>query len=223
MLPQRRRQGNTGAVALACARTVAWETDHDRALRLDAVVIGGAALNLLGVVSRPTKDCDILYPQLPAAIAEAARAFAAELRRRGQVLADDWLNNGPASLADQLPSRWQRRLRDSVHGPSNRPPVTGAPGSPQGEGLRTERSGNRPQRLPGARAHDGGAGRDSSLARATGYQSRLARTRQGHGGRPGKGGSAVAFLGRVFKRWTRPPSFFRSTRFSSFRYAIERS
>jgi hypothetical protein len=63
------------------------------------------------VVSRPTKDCDILYPQLPAAIAEAARAFAAELRRRGQVLADDWLNNGPASLADQLPSGWQRRLQ----------------------------------------------------------------------------------------------------------------
>ena len=83
----------------------------DRALHLDAVVIGGAALNLLGVVSRPTKDCDILYPQLPAAISEAARAFAAELRGRGQVLADDWLNNGPASLADQLPSRWQRRLQ----------------------------------------------------------------------------------------------------------------
>ena len=88
----------------------------DRALRLDAVVIGGAALNLLGVVSRPTKDCDILYPQLPAAIAEAARAFAAELRGRGQVLADDWLNNGPASLADQLPSRWQRRLQTVFNG-----------------------------------------------------------------------------------------------------------
>jgi hypothetical protein len=32
----------------------------DRGLRLDAVVIGGAALNLLGVISRATKDCDIL-------------------------------------------------------------------------------------------------------------------------------------------------------------------
>jgi len=83
----------------------------DRALHLDAVVVRGAALNLLGVVSRPTKDCDILHPQLPPAIAEAARAFAAELRGRGQVLADDWLNNGPASLADQLPPRWQRRLQ----------------------------------------------------------------------------------------------------------------
>jgi hypothetical protein len=66
-----------------------------RALRLDIVVIGGAALNLLGVVSRLTKDCDIVYPQLPA---------------------DDWRNNGPATLAVQLPFRWQRRLQTMFTG-----------------------------------------------------------------------------------------------------------
>jgi hypothetical protein len=82
-----------------------------RGLRLEAVVVGGAALNLLGVVSRPTRDCDILFPPLPAAIAEAARAFAAEVRRSGGTLADDWLNNGPASIADQLPAGWQERLQ----------------------------------------------------------------------------------------------------------------
>ncbi len=82
-----------------------------RNLRLEAVVIGGAALNLLGVVSRPTRDCDILLPPLPAAIVEAARAFAAEVRRSGETLADDWLNNGPASVADQLPAGWQERLQ----------------------------------------------------------------------------------------------------------------
>ncbi len=81
-----------------------------RSLRLEGVVIGGAALNLLGVVSRPTKDCDILLPPLPAAIVEAARAFAAEVRRSGGTLADDWLNNGPASVADQLPAGWQERV-----------------------------------------------------------------------------------------------------------------
>jgi hypothetical protein len=32
----------------------------DLGLRFDAVVIGGAALSLLRVVSRPTKDVDIL-------------------------------------------------------------------------------------------------------------------------------------------------------------------
>ena len=37
----------------------------EKRLQFDAVVIGGAALNLLGVVSRLTKDCDILHPRLP--------------------------------------------------------------------------------------------------------------------------------------------------------------
>ena len=45
-----------------------------KGLRLDAVVIGGTALNLLGIVSRYTKDCDILYPQISKEVAEAAAA-----------------------------------------------------------------------------------------------------------------------------------------------------
>lgn len=73
-----------------------------RGLRFEAVAIGGAALNLLGAVSRPTKDCDILSPEIPEEIGEASRAFAVEIRTQGEVFRDDWLNNGPASLADQL-------------------------------------------------------------------------------------------------------------------------
>ena len=80
-----------------------------RGLHLEAVVIGGAALALLGVVSRPTRDCDVLHPGLPASIVEAAAAFAAELRAGGEVLADDWLNGGPSSLADVLPGGWMER------------------------------------------------------------------------------------------------------------------
>ena len=87
-----------------------------RGLRLEAVVVGGAALNLLGVVARPTKDCDILHPALPTAIAEAARAFAAEVRAHGEVLADDWLNNGPATLVAQLPPGWLDRLQPAFAG-----------------------------------------------------------------------------------------------------------
>lgn len=83
----------------------------DRGLRLEAVVIGGTALNLLGVISRPTKDCDILHPALPLEIQEAARAFAATIRSRGDTLEDGWLNNGPASLVRHLPPRWQERLQ----------------------------------------------------------------------------------------------------------------
>lgn len=87
-----------------------------RALRLDAVVIGGTALNLLGVVSRPTKDCDVLHPTLPPAVAEAAREFAAAQRAAGAVLNDDWLNNGPESLISQLPPDWQERLQSVFTG-----------------------------------------------------------------------------------------------------------
>ena len=87
-----------------------------RALRLEAVVIGGAALNLLGVVARPTRDCDILVPALAPAITEAARAFAAEMRTAGDTLQDDWLNNGPASLARELPDGWRDRLQPLFSG-----------------------------------------------------------------------------------------------------------
>jgi hypothetical protein len=84
--------------------------DHylaNRNLRLEAIVIGGAALNLLGVISRVTKDCDVLDPPLSAPIVEAARSFAAEARKRGADLQDDWLNNGPASLVTVLPPDWR--------------------------------------------------------------------------------------------------------------------
>jgi hypothetical protein len=78
--------------------------------RLEAVVIGGAALNLLGVVHHTTKDCDVLHPALSQAVVEAAKEFAALRRADGDVVADDWFNNGPQSLAPLLPTGWQERL-----------------------------------------------------------------------------------------------------------------
>jgi len=82
----------------------------ERGLRFEAVVIGGTALNLLGVVSRTTRDCDVLHPEIPADIVRAARDFAAQRRSSGDTLQDDWLNNGPASLSKVLPLGWQERL-----------------------------------------------------------------------------------------------------------------
>lgn len=82
----------------------------ERSLSLDAVVIGGAALALLGIVSRTTDDCDVLHPTISADIAAAARAFAAARTNAGEVLADGWFNNGPASLARVLPAGWEDRL-----------------------------------------------------------------------------------------------------------------
>jgi hypothetical protein len=53
-----------------------------RGLRLDAVVIGGTALNL----SRTTRDCDVLVPELSKEIKEASRTFATEMRKLGDHL-----------------------------------------------------------------------------------------------------------------------------------------
>jgi hypothetical protein len=86
----------------------------ERGLALEAIVIGGAALALLGVISRQTRDCDVLYPQLPDAIKEAASEFATQVRQQGDVLADDWLNNGPSLLADVLPEGWARSYPDRL-------------------------------------------------------------------------------------------------------------
>ncbi len=82
-----------------------------RGLTLEAVVIGGAALGLMGVTSRQTRDCDILAPPLSGAVREAAIAFAALLREQGQPLDEDWLNDKPSSLANALPAGWKDRLQ----------------------------------------------------------------------------------------------------------------
>jgi len=75
-----------------------------RGLRFEGVIIGGAALALLGVTTRQTRDCDVLDPLLPDAIVGASREFAREQRAAGLDLTDGWLNNGPRSLTDVLPS-----------------------------------------------------------------------------------------------------------------------
>lgn len=87
-----------------------------RGLKLEAVVVGGAALALLGVITRETRDCDVMVPELPAEVLDAARAFAAEVRGRGEVLRDDWLNNGPADVAKALPPGWEARVQQAFMG-----------------------------------------------------------------------------------------------------------
>lgn len=96
-----------------------------RSLHLEAIVVGGSALALLGVTERPTRDVDILHPELSADVALAAREFAAHMRGQGVELADDWLNNGPMQLAEVLPSGWRLRIRSTFEGASLRLTVLG--------------------------------------------------------------------------------------------------
>ena len=79
-------------------------------LRFEGVVIGGSALALMGIVQRPTRDFDILLPELPPAIASAARDFAKAQRTAGIDLLDDWFNNGPMQLGEVLPAGWRERV-----------------------------------------------------------------------------------------------------------------
>jgi hypothetical protein len=82
-----------------------------RGLGLEAIAAGGAALALLGVIHRETRDFDLIEPDLSIALNSASMSFAAERRSQGEILRDDWLNNGPASLGPMLPEGWRNRLQ----------------------------------------------------------------------------------------------------------------
>jgi hypothetical protein len=47
------------------------------------------------------------------------------MRRQGEPLADDWLNNGPASLVAQLPADWRNHLQLAFAGVALRLHVPG--------------------------------------------------------------------------------------------------
>lgn len=82
-------------------------------LTFSAVAIGGAALSILGIVSRSTRDVDLLEPCIPEPIASAAKAFA---KKHG--LSTDWFNAGPSSLLHHLPADWRSRTQSLYTGKS---------------------------------------------------------------------------------------------------------
>lgn len=82
----------------------------NKGIQLDAIVVGGSALALIGATARQTRDFDIMDPALPAEVVEAAKDFALHLRMKGVDLTDDWLNNGPLELAETLPNGWREKV-----------------------------------------------------------------------------------------------------------------
>lgn len=85
----------------------------DQTIQFEAVVIGGAALALLGVSSRTTRDVDLLTTPIPPIILRHAREFA-----RIHGLAETWLNDGPCSLKNELPPGWESQLQKIYEGSS---------------------------------------------------------------------------------------------------------
>jgi len=87
--------------------------------RIEVVAIGGAALHLLGAITRPTKDIDVVALVVDGAL-ETSKPFPAALVQacadvaRALDLSADWMNGGPTSLLqfglpDGMLARAERR------------------------------------------------------------------------------------------------------------------
>jgi hypothetical protein len=70
-------------------------------IQRELVICGGAALIALQIISRETRDVDVLKPRIDIALQKAAKAVAKNLG-----LVENWLNNGPAMLMNELPPDW---------------------------------------------------------------------------------------------------------------------
>lgn len=77
-------------------------------LKFESIVIGGAALIIMGVIQRETLDIDCLDPKIPGDILKAAHEFRKSNPKLS--LSESWINNGPDSLVKNLPKGWRLRI-----------------------------------------------------------------------------------------------------------------
>jgi len=90
---------------------------HKEGLKFEGIVIGGAALLLIHVIDRATKDVDVLSPEIPEEIKKASIEFA----KKNSTLSlnpKEWFNNGPYSLKRDLPPGWRDRIQKVFDGKS---------------------------------------------------------------------------------------------------------
>jgi hypothetical protein len=79
----------------------------------ELIVCGGAALLVLNVTQRQTRDVDVLFPKLDPLLIAAAAEIAAKFG-----LEAAWLNNGPESLSRDLEKGWEGRAQVGYQGRS---------------------------------------------------------------------------------------------------------
>lgn len=84
---------------------------NEKKANFECIAIGGISLIMMGVITRNTRDCDILDPEIPQNILSYAKEFAEKSRKKGLVIRDDWFNNGPSSLVEHLPDGWRNRTK----------------------------------------------------------------------------------------------------------------
>ena len=84
-------------------------------LSFECVVIGGAALIHLGIITRRTDDVDLLDPDIPEDIKLASISFATK-NPQFELVPDHWFNSGPKDLKRDLPKGWRQRLVNMMEG-----------------------------------------------------------------------------------------------------------
>ena len=82
-----------------------------RGERRTLIVCGGAALLVMNVIHRRTRDIDVIAPELDPTLKTIAKHIGNEFD-----LSENWLNNGPASLMSDLSSGWQERCHTIFKG-----------------------------------------------------------------------------------------------------------
>ncbi|MBF0106204.1 MAG: hypothetical protein HQM16_12855 [Deltaproteobacteria bacterium] len=84
---------------------------HKQKIKFTGTIIGGAALIVLGIVDRKTRDVDCLDPSLPLDVKKASVDFAKKFNKTTHEtpLIENWFNNGPQTLKRDLPKDWQKR------------------------------------------------------------------------------------------------------------------
>ena len=94
-------------------------------LSYEGIIIGGAALVILEITTRLTRDVDCLSPKIPDEIKKASIEFADKNKHLN--LDHNWFNNGPISLLNELPDSWKDRLQPAFDGKNLKLQTLGRP------------------------------------------------------------------------------------------------
>ncbi len=89
---------------------------QEKGLSFECVTIEASSLILMDVISRDTKDCDVLDPIIPEEIKQASIEFSRFKKVEKIDIAEDWFNNGPESMRDYLPEGWRENLQTIFDG-----------------------------------------------------------------------------------------------------------
>jgi len=88
----------------------------DKNFHFEAIVIGAGALHIMKVITRATIDIDVLSPDLPERLIKLAAEFRSQMKSRGVDLMENWINNGPKSLIQELPTGWENDTQSIFQG-----------------------------------------------------------------------------------------------------------